>query len=122
MRRLPHLVALLAVAALFASCGSDDKEPESAATATPEATATAAAEDAIQQQDGFLIAADEQKVTLRTQEGEQIFEVLPEDLEAVGVPHLASHAGLTDIGFRIYYEDRDGKKYIKGSEEIPPPF
>ena len=121
MRRLPHLVALLAVAALFAACGSDDNESDSAATATPEATA-AATEQAIQQQDGFLIAADEQKVTLRTQEGEEIFEILPEDLEAVGVPHLASHAGLTDIGFRVYYEDRDGKKYIKGSEEIAPPF
>lgn len=121
MGRLPQLVALLAVAALFAACGSDDKEAGGAATATPEATAAATGQE-IQQQDGFLVAADEQKVTLRTQEGEQVFAIQPEDLEAVGVPHLASHAGLTDIGFRVYYEERDGKKYIKGSEEIAPPF
>lgn len=119
MRRLPRLVALLAVAALLAACGSDGDGSESAATATPEAAAT---EQAIKQQDGFLLGADEKKVLLRTQEGEMVFEILPEDLEAVGVPHLQSHAGLTDIGFRVYYEERGGKRYIKGSEEIAPPF
>ena len=121
MNRLPRLAAMLAVTALFAACGDDEgSSGETTTSETPAATATA--EQTIQQQDGFLLGADEQKVVLRTQEGEQVFQILPEDLEAVGVPHLASHAGLTDIGFRVYYEERDGTKYIKGSEEIAPPF
>ncbi len=116
-RHLPRLLAAALAAIALAACGESD-DGSSAATPTP----TPAAAESIPTVDGYLIAADQESVTLRTQQGEEKFMVAPVDLEAVGIGHLASHAGLTDIGFRVYYEEQGGKRYIKGSEEIAPPF
>ena len=116
-RHLPRLLAGALAAFALAGCGGGDGG-SGAATPTP----TPAAAETIPTVDGLLIAADEKSVTLRTQQGEEEFMVAPADLEAVGIDHLASHAGLTDIGFRVYYKEQGDKRYLKGSEEIAPPF
>lgn len=118
--RLPtSLALLLAVIALsLAACGGR----ESSDTSAGSDAATTEGSLSVPTVDGYLISADDESVVLRTEEGEQTFVVDPADLESVGIPHLASHAGLTDLGFRVYYEEQDGKKLIKASEEIPPPF
>lgn len=50
-----------------------------------------------------------------------VFRVLQRDLQTIGIEHLASHAGVTDIGFRVYYEQKGKRRFIIGAEEIPPP-
>ena len=30
-------------------------------------------------------------------------------------------SGVTDIGFRVYYEQKGERRFIIGAEEIPPP-
>ena len=117
MTKLTPLLVVIAALAL-AACGEDTGSDDSAATATP----TAEAAQSVASVDGFLLSATETEVVVRTQAGDQTFTVAPADVEAVGIPHLASHAGLTDIGFRVYYVEEGGVRYIKGSEEIAPPF
>jgi hypothetical protein len=39
----------------------------------------------------------------------------------LGIRHLASHAGLRDIGFRVYYRREGDRRVIKYANEIPPP-
>ena len=71
---------------------------------------------------GYMVSADNEKVILLTQEGRVKFRIAPENFQEVGVEHLASHAGLVDIGFAVTYEERNGRRYIRGAQEIPPPF
>jgi len=106
----------------FAACGGDVQEPTTqvvvpTATPTPEAPAghqTFA--------DGYLLSADEEKLILRTEQGEETFLVSRADLAVLGISHLQSHAGLTDIGFRIEFVEAGGDRYAKTAMEIAPPF
>ncbi|MGH2946011.1 MAG: hypothetical protein ACRDPC_07095 [Solirubrobacteraceae bacterium] len=72
--------------------------------------------------DGFLESASPKRVVLSTPAGEEmVFRVDPVVLPNLGIEHLASHAGLRDIGFRIYYERSGERNFIVGLPEIPPP-
>ena len=49
---------------------------------------------------GFMARANVEEVVLTMPDGsERTFEVRPADLDRVGIGHLASHVGFTDIGF-----------------------
>jgi hypothetical protein len=50
-----------------------------------------------------------------------VFRVRQRDLQTICIEHLASHAGVTDIGFRVYHEQKGKRRFIIGAEEIPPP-
>lgn len=71
---------------------------------------------------GYMTSADQQEVVLTMPDGsERTFEVRPEDVNRVGIGHLASHVGFTDIGFEVFYETEDGTDYILGAQEVAPP-
>ena len=71
--------------------------------------------------DGYLISVSETELVLRTAEGEQRYASAEEDLPALGIEHLASHAGINTLGFRVYYEHRGDRRLAKQALEIPPP-
>lgn len=120
------LTITLLGAALTAGCSS---EPTTgAAPAAPAATAPAApaAEPAEQPATadvvGLLKSAGEKQLVLTMPDGsERIFLVRAEDAPRLGIRHLASHAGLTDIGFQITYVTVDGNEYVvaAGETEVP---
>jgi len=71
---------------------------------------------------GLLKSADDKQVVIILPNGStRIFLVRPQDLPQLGIEHLASHAGLTDIGFRITYVIIDAKDYILRARETAPP-
>ena len=118
-RRLLAL-ALVPLCIGFAACGGNDEAPETQVI-VPEATAAPATTDP-NTVDGYLMSATPQHIVMRTQEGDEMFRIKPRDVEALGIGHLASHAGVPSIGFRIYLQEIDGERFVKGAEEIPPPF
>jgi O-acetyl-ADP-ribose deacetylase (regulator of RNase III) len=70
----------------------------------------------------MLTAVNEREITLTLPNGStRVFALKPEDVDRVGLSHLASHAGAPDVGFRIYYVTVNGKDYLAGAEEIAPP-
>jgi hypothetical protein len=118
-RRYAPVAALSAV--MLAGCGDDP------ATSIPTAAPTMAVEQPASQQPtssvvGFLKSADTNQVVIDLPDGSgRTFLVRPEDAPRLGIRHLASHAGLTDIGFRITYVTADGKDYVVAAEETAPP-
>ena len=118
-RRLLAL-ALVPLCIGFAACGGNDEAPETQVI-VPEATAAPATTDR-NIVDGYLVSATPQHVVVRTQDGDVTYRIKPRDAEALGIGHLASHAGAGDIGFRIHLKEIDGERFVKGAEEIPPPF
>lgn len=123
-------LALLLVPAVLgvAACGGDaEAEPDTQVavptqTAAPEASATLAP-DEFPKVAGYLVYVDNERIRLLTEDGrERSFFIAPEEFEQVGVPHLASHAGLTELGFLVTYEQRGKRNYLLGAHEIAPPF
>jgi len=117
-------LALLLLSLAFAACGGGNaEEPDTQVVIpeqTPAPTATATEFEIV---DGFLTYADNERVRLLESDGrEHTYWVPPEYFQEIGIPHLASHVGLTDLGFRVAFESKRGRKWIRGSEEIPPPF
>ena len=123
--RSRRLLALLLVAACtgLAACGGDDEPPDTQVV-VPEETATPEAADAsaTPSVDGYLISVNQRRLVLRTQQGEETFRISLADLPTLGLPHLQSHAGITSIGFRVFYQQIGGKRFVKGAVEIAPPF
>ena len=71
---------------------------------------------------GLMVETTVEQVVLRMPDGsERIFQVRTEDAAGLGLRHLASHAGLTDIGFRVHYDTQDGVEYVVGAYETAPP-
>jgi hypothetical protein len=119
------LPAALLLAALLAGCSDDppttittgDTAIGTASAAAPVATAAANASIV-----GLLVSADENQVAISLPDGNaRTFLVRPEDAPRLGIRHLASHAGLIDIGFRITYVTVDGKDYVIAAQETAPP-
>ena len=126
MPRRHALVACALVAGLVVGCGGDEDEGErDIGLDGPTPTVIAPSEPAVPDlpsADGFLRSASETRVVLATADGKRdAFDVNPEDVPKLGIEHLQSHAGLTDVGFRVYYEEEGGRRYIKYAHEIPPP-
>jgi hypothetical protein len=71
---------------------------------------------------GLMVSASEEEVVLKMPDGQnRTFQVRPEDAPSLGLGHLASHAGFTDVGFRLHYDTVDGVDYIAGAYETAPP-
>lgn len=122
---ITHAARLLAVGLLvlaFGACGGGDNAGESdPEVIVPEETAVPY--EGYESVDGFLESAHLGGVVLVLPNGHrQVFRVRQENLPTIGIEHLASHAGVTDIGFRVYYEQKGKRKFIIGAEEIPPPL
>jgi hypothetical protein len=106
-------------AALLTGCGDDAGNGTAAPAPTVEQPASEQATAAIV---GLLKSADENQVVVDLPDGSsRTFLVRPQDAPRLGIRHLASHAGLTDIGFRITYVTVDGKDYVVAAEETAPP-
>lgn len=117
-RRLP--VAVL-TAALLTGCGNDADTNTNTAVSAPTA-GQPASQQTTASIVGLLTAADNSKVVIGLPDGSaRTFGVRPEDAPRLGIRHLASHVGLTDIGFRITYVTVDGKDYVIAAEETAPP-
>ena len=126
-------LALLLVPACLAlcACGGGDEQPDTPVVVPAEETAPPeAATGALTQPPpgesaqvaGYLTLASEQQVRLLTEDGqEQSFLVDPANAEALGVGHMASHAG-AGVGFLLTYEYRDDRYYLIDASEIAPPF
>jgi hypothetical protein len=124
------LPAVLLLAALLTGC-SDDTTTTSTnipSTSTVPSTGTApsaapvASTAANSNIVGLLLSADENQVAINLPDGTaRTFLVRPEDAPRLGIRHLASHAGLTDIGFKITYVTVDGKDYVIAAQETAPP-
>jgi hypothetical protein len=71
---------------------------------------------------GYLQSVGENSATLRMTDGStRTFLVRPEHAEVLDLPHLKSHEGVTDIGFRARYETVDGQDYLLAATEVAPP-
>lgn len=116
-----RLLAAGLVALVLAGCGGDGASSE----ADPEVIVpeqTAVPYEGYESVDGFLETAHLGAVVLVRPDGERIvFRVREENLPTIGIEHLASHAGVTDIGFRVYFEQKGKRRFIIGAEEIAPP-
>ncbi|MEV6524547.1 hypothetical protein AB0M43_21545 [Longispora sp. NPDC051575] len=123
VRRVAVAVATVAALALT-GCGSssaDEGLPDVNITpqASPEAAGPYAQPPSVV---GLLVSADNKQVVLvMPDKSRRVFLVRESDALRIGIEHLASHAGLTDIGFRVTYETVDGKDYILGARETAPP-
>ena len=122
-RRLLALVIIPASLAL-AACGGEAEEQPDTQVVVPTVTASPppAEGEQFETVEGYMLYADNERVELLTQEGVRTYFVPPEHFQEIGVDHLASHAGLTDLAFGVAYERRDGKRWIRGAQEISPTF
>lgn len=122
----PPVACLAATLVLAtAACGAEDAPERDVGLGGPTPTTLTPSQPAapdLPSVDGFLLSATETEVVVRSQDGERTFPVKPEDRPKLGLEHLGSHAGLTDVGFRVYYRDEGGRRFIKYATEIPPPF
>lgn len=127
LRNPRRQLALLLIPACLglAACGGDDEaEPDTqVAVPTQEATPVVTAEGQHPTIAGYLVSVDNERARLLTEDGrERSFFIAPEEYEQIGVDHLASHAGFTELGFLLTYEKRGKRNYLLGAQEIAPPF
>jgi hypothetical protein len=123
------LSAVVLTAAVLTGCGDDAGDGTGKNTGTDSTTgsptsASASAQVAVPTSSivGLLKSADNEQVVITLPGGAtRTFGVRPEDRPRLGIRHLASHAGLTDIGFKITYVTVDGKDYVVAAEETAPP-
>jgi hypothetical protein len=115
--------AVLLLAVLLTGCGDDTTATSTPTPGTaPSTAAPAATAAAYSNIVGLLVSADEKQVVINLPDGNaRTFLVRPEDAPRLGIRHLASHAGLTDIGFEITYVTVDGKDYVVAAQETAPP-
>jgi hypothetical protein len=118
-RRAAGLCALAVAGLLLGAC-SEDKPNTS--DNLPDITVPSASAPSGPSAIGLLTEVKGNNVVLALPDGtKRTFIVRPEDEATVGLEHLASHAGFTDIGFQIYYKTAGGKDYITEAREVPPP-
>ena len=120
---ITHATRLLVVGlalALGACGGGDETTTSDPEVIVPEETAVPY--EGYESVDGFLETAHRGAVVLVQPNGKRVvFRVREQNLPTIGLEHLASHAGYSDIGFRVYYEPKGKRKFIIGAEEIPAP-
>jgi len=110
---------LLALAVLaVAGCGEDADSKARSGSSGAASTQTSAEPEAVASIIGQPLSASAQQLKMRTAEGSRTFLIRPEDLASVEPEHVGSHVGVTDIAFRIYYEEVDGQEFAVGSEEV----
>jgi hypothetical protein len=115
---LATLAVLLVLGAGVTACGGEQEDPQ---VVVPQEEVSEPFEG-YKRADGFLESANQKRVVLSMPDGERrVFRVDPVILPNLGLEHLQSHAGLRDIGFRVFYERRGEREFIVGSMEIPPP-
>lgn len=115
---------VVACSLALAACGGDSAGNDPLGGPAPQEVVppSGPAEPNLPSIDAYMLEASPEEVTVQTPEGEQVvFPVKQEDVPALGIEHLNSHGGLTDVGFRVFYEEQDGKRYIKLAMEILPP-
>lgn len=119
-RTLPAVAAgLLAAGVLLTGCSSSSEEQALPDVNTSQAQNPLADAESVV---GYMTSADSEQVVLTMPDGsEREFAVRPEDARRIGIGHLASHEGFTDIGFQVFYETEDGTDYILGAQEVAPP-
>ena len=109
---------LLATGLLLTGCSAGEDQALPDVNTSQAQNPLAGAESVV----GFMTSADQEEVVLTMPDGrERTFEVRPEDVQQIGIGHLASHVGFTDIGFQVFYETEDGTDYILGAREVAPP-
>jgi hypothetical protein len=120
--RTPALLAVSCVLAL-AACGDNDDEAQDPLPGAPPTTLTPgeAQTPNLPFVDGYLVSVSETELVLTTADGEQTYAIAEQDAPALGIEHLASHAGINTLGFRVYYEQRGDERFAKQALEIPPP-
>jgi hypothetical protein len=122
VRTNSRLAATACAALLFVGCGGDDAADEPPTTQGERPVPAYDPAPDLPSLDGYLLSATESRVVLQRPHGGRVtFRVKPADVERLGLRHLASHAGLTDVGFRVYYTREGDRRFIKYAKEIPPP-
>lgn len=105
---------LLAAAVLLTGCAGEQLPDIDTGQAQAELTGPSVV--------GFMEAANVREVVLVMPDGSQrVFVVREQDVNRIGIGHLASHVGFTDIGFEVFYDTEDGTHYIVGAQEVAPP-
>lgn len=100
---------------LLTGCSSDDEK-------LPDVNTQGTQQPAGPSVIGFMDNVTATQVTLKMPDGtSRKFAVRPEDTAKLGLSHLASHRGFTDIGFQVFYETEGGTDYIVGASETAPP-
>lgn len=109
------VAAALSVLLLLTACGGSEELPD---VEIPQAQQEFDGESVV----GFMADANAEEVTLQLPDGSfRSFAVRSEDRERVGIEHLASHVGFTDIGFEVFYEDEGDTDYVVAAQEVAPP-
>ena len=113
--RAGTVVAAAALSAsLLAGCSSDEELPDVNTQGTQQPSGPSVI--------GFMESVTANQVVLTMPDGtNRRFAVRPEDSSKLGLSHLASHRGFTDVGFEVFYETEGGVDYIVGSRETAPP-
>ncbi len=125
-RRLLCVAAVVGASLILAACGGDgDSEAQNPLPGPTPTTINPNQPEVLNLPtvDGYLVSASLTGVVLNTADGELTLAVDEQDAPLLGIEHLQSHAGLTSLGFRVYYQQRGDQRFIKRAFEIaPPPF
>lgn len=112
--RLVKVVLAGVCVALAAGCGGTAEPALPDVKAPPSAHPTPLPQselDKYQNASGTLKSADRKQIVINVQGKDQPFLVRPENEPVLDVKHLASHAGIPELSFTVYYEEIDGKRY-----------
>lgn len=115
-----HRTLAALACALIVGCGGDDRQSPNVAAPTTLTPQQIRPPD-LPSIDGYLISASTDGVVMLTAEGEQTLLVDEQDVPALGLEHMQSHAGINTLGFRVFYEQRGNRRFAKQAREIPPP-
>lgn len=112
---------LLAACAPTSSTTADtfQEQPPVPSEAPVEETPAEIEVTGLQQIDGRAVSATDTELVLRTADGERTFQIAEEDVRAIDPTHYNSHAGIADLGFRVFYRTEGTLEYAISVEEIP---
>ena len=117
-----HRLAALALAAplLLGACSSGDEDQ-----ALPDVDTSQEQPDDLSNTPsvvGYMVSTTQEELLLRMPDGtDRTFQIRAEDAPQLGIDHLSSHAGLTDIGFQVFYETEGDTDYVVAAYETASP-